>query len=197
MNAPFPEARPFDLPRFDGTGPLPARPVAPINSGSAESAPATADPASRAVTNAPAPPRRPDIAPQSNPDEEDDEPQWPRRTPQQRDLPMEPRVPEGPPFNGISTDPGTSIGCLPAELRKVLNALVSKYGGVHVTSTWRPVWRARRNSYHRRCQAVDFRIPGQSPRVVLEFVKTLPQTGGHKVYWNGLVHVDVGPWRTW
>ncbi len=163
--------------------------------------PATQDPAPRAVSDAPAPPRRPEIAPQSNPaDEEEDEPPvWPRRTPGQRDLPFDPRVtPDDTVIaSGVTTDPGTSTRCLPPALHSVLQALVKKYGAVRVTSTWRPSFRARRHSYHRQCKAVDFRVPGQSPRAVLAFVKTLPETGGHKVYWNGLVHVDTGPWRSW
>ena len=114
-------------------------------------------------------------------------------------MPFEPRItPPGDVIaNGISTDPGTSVACLPPPLKTVLNAVVKRYGAVRVTSTFRPAWRARRNSYHRRCQAMDMRVPGESPRAVLEFVKAMPETGGHKVYWNGLVHVDTGPWRSW
>jgi uncharacterized protein YcbK (DUF882 family) len=132
-------------------------------------------------------------------DEEDEEPVWPRRTPGQRDIPFEPRItPPGDVIaNGISTDPGTSLRCLPPSLHRVLDAVVQKYGAVRVTSTWRPAFRARRNSFHRRCQAIDFRVPGHGPRDVLAFVKSLNDTGGHKVYWNGLVHVDTGPWRSW
>jgi uncharacterized protein YcbK (DUF882 family) len=140
------------------------------------------------------------MAPLSNPEDEEEEPEpWPRRTQAQRNLPFEPRIvpPDDTIANGISTDPGTSIRCLPASLKRVLDQIVQRYGSVRVTSTWRPAWRARRNSFHRRCEAVDMRVPGQSPRAVLDFVKTLPETGGHKVYWNGLVHVDTGPWRTW
>jgi hypothetical protein len=185
VTPPFPPPRPFDLfiPGGTATRGLPRPTVA---------AP---------VANAPMPPRRPDIAPVSRPEDEEEEPDgaWPRRTPGQRSLDFEPRVtPKDDVIaNGISTDPGTSVSCLPAQLRLVLDRLVKRYGSVRVTSTYRPAWRARRNSFHRRCQAIDFRIPGQAPRTVLDFVKTLDETGGHKVYWNGLVHVDTGPWRTW
>lgn len=98
---------------------------------------------------------------------------------------------------GLSTDPGTSIECLPGSLRAVLNKVVTQYGAVRVTSTWRPPHRARRGSYHRRCEAVDFRVRGIGPYSVLGYLKTLHETGGHKVYPNGLLHVDTGPWRTW
>ncbi len=196
---PSPPPRPFDLQlpggALDRVGPRPA----PTNGSQPGADPA--DPAPKAVTNAPAPPRRPEIAPLSNAADEEEEPDatWPRRTPGQRDAPFEPRItPPGDVIaNGISTDPGTSVACLPPALRTVLDAVVKRYGAVRVTSTFRPVWRARRNSFHRRCQAIDMRVPGESPRAVLTFVKTLPETGGHKVYWNGIVHVDTGPWRTW
>ncbi|MCU0884670.1 MAG: D-Ala-D-Ala carboxypeptidase family metallohydrolase [Beijerinckiaceae bacterium] len=201
--APFPPPRPFDLfiPGGTATRGLPRPTVAPPSAQPTEAETPTADPAPRSVANAPVPPRRPAIAPVSRPEDEEEEPDgaWPRRTPGQRSLDFEPRVtPKDDVIaNGISTDPGTSISCLPAQLKLVLDRLVKRYGSVRVTSTYRPAWRARRNSFHRRCQAMDFRIPGQAPRTVLEYVKTLDETGGHKVYWNGLVHVDTGPWRTW
>lgn len=206
---PQPPPRPFDLRVFQGSGPVAPVPRPPEASPApgAVAAPTEeqpegrrADPPGRLVTGAPTPPQRPAIAPQSNPEDEEEEPQpWPRRTPEQRNLPFEPRIEPAPAVgvNGITTDPGTSISCLPPPLRRVLAAIVQRYGAAHVTSTWRPAWRARRNSFHRRCEAVDMRVPGQNPRAVLDFVKTLPETGGHKVYWNGLVHVDTGPWRTW
>lgn len=199
--APLPPARPFDLQAPGSSGPVqPSLPATQGGDGTQAPAPAQSDPPPRAAPGTPQPPRRPDTAPLSNPADEEEEPEgWPRRTPGQRGLQFEPRIepPATVPINGITTDPGTTIGCLPPPLRTVLNAIVERYGSVHVTSTFRPAWRARRNSYHRRCEAVDMRVPGHSPRDVLQFVKTLPETGGHKVYWNGLVHVDVGPWRTW
>ena len=211
VTAPFPPSRPFDLFIPGGTAtlglpsPTVAAPAAQQPAQTSAQTPAAEslppDPAPRSVVDAPVPPRRPDIAPVSRPEDEEEEPDgtWPRRTPGQRSLDFEPRVtPKDDVIaNGISTDPGTSISCLPAQLKLVLDRLVKRYGSVRVTSTYRPVWRARRNSFHRRCQAMDFRIPGQAPRTVLDYVKTLDETGGHKVYWNGLVHVDTGPWRTW
>ncbi len=202
--APVPPARPFDLFLPGGAAdrmPAPS-PGAPAEAAAPAQPDGGAQPQGRPVSDAPLPPRRPDApAPISNPADEEEEPDagWPRRTEGQRSAPFEPRItpPDDVIANGISTDPGTSIACLPAELKRVLDAIVKEYGAVRVTSTWRPAWRARRNSFHRRCQAMDMRVPGHSPREVLTFVKTLPETGGHKVYWNGLVHVDTGPWRTW
>jgi hypothetical protein len=127
-----------------------------------------------------------------------EERQWPFRLPWQRDDPAESApVDDTPTGPGITTDPGTSITCLPPRLKNVLNKVVAKYGSVRVTSTYRPAWRARRGSYHRRCEAVDFRVPGHRPGEVMGLIRTFEETGGRKVYWNGLIHVDVGPDRPW
>ncbi len=127
-----------------------------------------------------------------------EERQWPFRLPWQREDPAETApVDDTPTGPGITTDPGTSIDCLPPRLKTVLNKVVAKYGSVRVTSTYRPAWRARRGSYHRRCEAVDFRVPGHRPGEVMGHIRDWEEVGGRKVYWNGLLHVDVGPVRSW
>jgi hypothetical protein len=201
VTAPIPPARPFDLKVLPPTStPIPQQAV---RQGSA--APSSAQPSAAAtsqdppprLTAAPVPPQRPEPR-RSNPADEESEPVWPRRTPGQAALTYEPPTTPAPAVaTGVTTDPGTSVTCLPPTLKRVMAAVAQRYGGIHVTSTFRGAFRARRNSFHRRCMAMDFRVHGHSPRAVLAFVKSLPETGGHKVYWNGLVHVDVGPWRTW
>lgn len=104
---------------------------------------------------------------------------------------------EQPERPGLTTDPGTSIRCVPERLMRVVQQVIVRYGAVRITSTWRPAWRARRNSWHRRCEAVDFRVPGVHPRTVMAFIRDMPEVGGRKIYWNGLLHIDTGPVRTW
>ena len=130
--------------------------------------------------------------------DEDEGPEWPKLTPGQK-AGAEPQFDpdEKPEKPGISTDPGTSIVCLPPSLKAILNKIVDRFGAVKVTSTWRPPWRARRGSYHKRCEAMDFRVPGVRPRTVLDYARSLPEVGGNKVYWNGLIHIDTGPRRPW
>lgn len=173
-----------------------AQPVVPGTSESANAppAPSTAPPSADSFASR----LRGWLQSPRQPEEEDDE--WPRRTPGQQGLPdPEPAYDpnEKPDVPGLSTDPGVSTKCLPQVLQAVLQKVVTRYGAVKVTSTYRPIWRARRGSYHRRCEAVDFRVPGIRPGEVLALVKTYEETGGHKVYWNGLIHVDTGPYRTW
>lgn len=200
VRAPLPPERPFDL----------DLPVQPPLSPPASTQPGASLPASAAATTAPAsitiPPAA--AAPEAKPDgpdspaagepEEDEGPAWPQLTPGQK-AGAEPQFDpdEKPERPGISTDPGTSIACLPQVLKGILNKIVDKYGAVKVTSTWRPPWRARRGSYHKRCEAMDFRVPGVRPRAVLDYARSLSEVGGNQLYWNGLIHVDTGPRRPW
>jgi uncharacterized protein YcbK (DUF882 family) len=197
----------------------PTPPVRPAFASDTAAAPETAEPAAVAVQPVPAPivkpaggrqavaaaPPPPDTFASKlrnwfTPASADDEDEWPRRTRGQRaSLNTEPTFDpnEKPDRPGLSTDPGVSTRCLPAALQTVLQKVIARFGSVKVTSTYRPAWRARRGSYHRRCEAVDFRVPGVRPGEVLAIVKDYEETGGHKVYWNGLIHVDTGPFRTW
>lgn len=130
--------------------------------------------------------------------DEDQGPEWPQLTPGQKagaEPAFDPN--EKPDRPGLSSDPGTSVACLPRPLMQALQKISDRFGAVKVTSTWRPAWRARRGSYHKRCEAVDFRVPGARPRLVLDFARALPGIGGNKVYWNGILHIDIGPHRPW
>lgn len=184
MRAPLPPQRPFDLdlppPRRQPVIVIPAAPAP---------APAPAGPAAPASNAG---------APDAVEPDEDEGPEWPRLTPGQK-AGAEPLFDpnEVPDKLGVSTDPGTSIACLPQTLKAILNKVVDRFGAVKVTSTWRPPWRARRGSYHKRCEAMDFRVPGVRPRTVLDYARSLPEVGGNKVYWNGLIHIDTGPRRPW
>jgi hypothetical protein len=196
MRAPLPPERPFDLdlPAKPTAPPLVVPPPAPhaVAPVAVASPPALA-PAEPAQAN----PAGPDSPAVTEPDE-DEGPEWPQLTPGQK-AGAEPEFDpnEKPDKPGVSTDPGTSIACLPQTLKAILVKIVDKYGALKVTSTWRPPWRARRGSYHKRCEAMDFRVAGVRPRVVLDYARSLPEVGGNKVYWNGLIHIDTGPRRPW
>jgi hypothetical protein len=194
--APLPPTRPATLPkRAAGTDEDPAISIpeqpaiaAPVFNFPNLFAPSPATPNAAAPNVAP-----PTTTPHATPTDRE----WPTLTPAQRDNAETAPVDDTPTGPGITTDPGTSTACLPARLKSVLEKVAAKYGSVRVTSTYRPAWRARRGSYHRRCEAVDFRVPGHRPGEVLALVRTYPETGGRKVYWNGLIHVDTGPERSW
>jgi len=91
--------------------------------------------------------------------------------------------------------------CVPNKLKAVINEVSRRYGPVTVNSTHRSHSKNRRiggakRSYHLRCQAVDFRVRGDS-RKVMRFLRNHPHVGGLKRYRSGYFHIDTGPKRTW
>jgi hypothetical protein len=208
VRAPQPPQRPFDLdlagtpklpPIVVPPAPRPAQetPASPAVAETPPAAPSTETPAAGGTPASETPPAE-GTAPMADGPDEDEGPEWPKLTPGQKagaEPAFDPNEKADRP--GISTDPGTSTACLPQRLKLILGKIVDRYGAVKVTSTWRPPWRARRGSYHKRCEAMDFRVPGVKPRVVLEWARSLPEVGGNQVYWNGLIHIDTGPRRPW
>ena len=95
--------------------------------------------------------------------------------------------------------------CVPWSLKRVLRRVAHRYGDVIVFSTWRSPWHNRRvggasNSYHKTCQAVDFKVRGANMRQVYRYVKAQSAVGGHKLYparRGGHIHIDTGPRRSW
>jgi uncharacterized protein YcbK (DUF882 family) len=91
--------------------------------------------------------------------------------------------------------------CFPANLRSVLADIRKQFGStVVVTSGARGASRARKGSLHRSCKAADIRVPGASASAVAKFARAHPLVGGVGTYCGsrtGLIHVDVGPRRSW
>ena len=95
--------------------------------------------------------------------------------------------------------------CVPWGLKRVLRRVAHNYGDVTVFSTWRSPWHNWRvggagKSYHKTCQAVDFKVRGADMRTVYAYVKSQSAVGGHKLYSSsrgGHIHIDTGPRRSW
>jgi len=86
-------------------------------------------------------------------------------------------------------------GCFPARLKVILAHIARQTGRKPmITSGLRP---HAGKSQHTRCFAADFRIPGISERKILAAAASAPGIGGIGRYCNGIVHVDVGPRRSW
>ena len=94
-----------------------------------------------------------------------------------------------------------SSGCVPGQLRGVLNDLAGTFGPVTVTSTCRGRSQNRAaggagQSYHLSGEAVDFRVHG-SIGAVYAHLSASGSVGGLKHYGGGLFHIDTGPRRSW
>lgn len=86
--------------------------------------------------------------------------------------------------------------CFPGKLKAVLSHIARVVGRRPlVTSGHRS--NGRRGSYHRKCLAADIRVPGVSERRIVAAARSAPAIGGIGTYCNGIVHVDVGPKRSW
>ncbi|MEM6461590.1 MAG: DUF882 domain-containing protein [Pseudomonadota bacterium] len=92
--------------------------------------------------------------------------------------------------------------CVPRQLKRVLNRVADTYGPVTVHSTkrwWLENWMkgGAKNSYHLKCQAVDFSVSAD-PASVIAYLKAQPEVGGYSYYpSSGHYHIDTGPRRTW
>lgn len=91
--------------------------------------------------------------------------------------------------------------CVPGRLKSSLKKISRRFGTVTVYSTHRwPLENKRKGgkpkSYHLRCKATDFTVPG-NPSDVIQYIKTLRWVGGYSYYQKGFYHIDTGPRRTW
>lgn len=91
--------------------------------------------------------------------------------------------------------------CVPLRLKTILRLVSQKFGPVRIHSTHRwPAENKRKGgkpkSYHLKCKAVDFAVPG-NPRDVITFLKSRSEVGGYAHYPQGFYHIDTGPRRTW
>lgn len=97
--------------------------------------------------------------------------------------------------------PHAEAGCMPSQLRSLLNQIRSKFGPVQVISTHRPGARiagSGRRSYHASCRAVDFHPPRGKYRQVVAWLKR-NHRGGVGTYSCTLhhIHIDTGPRVRW
>jgi len=91
--------------------------------------------------------------------------------------------------------------CVPGRLKSVIAQVSRKFGPVVINSTYRSARKNRlvggkKKSYHKKCQAVDFRVRGRT-RGLTRWLARHPKVGGWKRYRSGFYHIDTGPKRTW
>jgi len=90
-----------------------------------------------------------------------------------------------------------NIACLQPELLRLVRIAGEHFKGTPViTSGQRD--RGRRGSYHRKCMAADFFVPGIERSVLAKYLRSLPEAGGVGTYCHTKsVHIDIGEPRNW
>lgn len=90
-----------------------------------------------------------------------------------------------------------NIACLQPELLRLVRIAGEHFKGTPViTSGQRD--RGRRGSYHRKCMAADFFVPGVERSVLAKYLRSLPEAGGVGTYCHTKsVHIDIGEPRNW
>lgn len=209
VDAPLPPPRPFfgapdpaAAPRAPATA-TPTPPAGPVPATPGLATPGPATPAPPAVADPVAPVEPPATA--ALPDEPEIE-----LTPNMRinSLPVvtqqtttaeieaeEARTPE-PTHVEKQTD-AVDIACLQPDLLKLVKQAGDHFGATPVITSGQRT-RGRRNSYHRRCMAADFFVPGIERARLAQYLRTLPGAGGVGTYCHTKsVHIDIGEPRNW
>ena len=90
-----------------------------------------------------------------------------------------------------------NIACLQPELLRLVRIAGEHFKGTPViTSGQRD--RGRRGSYHRKCMAADFFVPGVERAALARYLRSIPGAGGVGTYCHTKsVHIDIGEPRNW
>ncbi|PPD13721.1 MAG: hypothetical protein CTY25_10640 [Methylobacterium sp.] len=89
------------------------------------------------------------------------------------------------------------IACLRPELMALVRKAGDRFGATPIITSGQR-YRGRLGSYHRRCMAADFFVPGVARSDLARFLRSLPEAGGVGTYCHTKsVHIDVGEPRNW
>jgi hypothetical protein len=89
------------------------------------------------------------------------------------------------------------IACLKPELMAIVRKAGEKFGATPVITSGQRS-RGRGGSYHRRCMAADFFVPGVARAELARYLRGLPGAGGVGTYCHTKsVHIDIGEPRNW
>jgi hypothetical protein len=89
------------------------------------------------------------------------------------------------------------IACLKPELVAIMRKAGDKFGATPVITSGQRS-RGRAGSYHRKCMAADFFVPGVARADLARYLRSLPDAGGVGTYCHTKsVHIDIGEPRNW
>lgn len=90
-----------------------------------------------------------------------------------------------------------NITCLSPDLMKIVRKAGEHFKGTPVITSGQRA-SGRRGSYHRKCMAADFFVPGVERAVLAKYLRSLPEAGGVGTYCHTKsVHIDIGEPRNW
>jgi hypothetical protein len=89
------------------------------------------------------------------------------------------------------------IACIQPEVMKLVRLAGEHFGATPIITSGQRN-RGRRGSYHRKCMAADFFVPGIERARLAKYLRTLPGAGGVGTYCHTKsVHIDIGEARNW
>ena len=89
------------------------------------------------------------------------------------------------------------IACLKPELMALVRKAGDRFGTTPIITSGQR-YRGRLGSYHRKCMAADFYVPGVPRADLARYLRSLPEAGGVGTYCHTKsVHIDIGEPRNW
>ncbi|MCA3626263.1 MAG: YcbK family protein [Methylobacterium sp.] len=89
------------------------------------------------------------------------------------------------------------IACLKPDLMVLVRKAGDRFGATPIITSGQR-YRGRLGSYHRRCMAADFYVPGIPRADLARYLRSLPEAGGVGTYCHTKsVHIDIGEPRNW
>ena len=190
--APLPPVRPFAIERAPGVNTPRATPVAP------PPAVSVAPPPAAPPVSVPAPNESVPLAPSTPPDSPAVVASLPTTTQPATTEEIEAEEEKTPePMLVEKQTDAVDIACLRPELLRLVRIAGEHFKGTPVITSGQRN-RGRLGSYHRKCMAADFFVPGIERARLAKFLRSLPEAGGVGTYCHTKsVHIDIGEPRNW
>lgn len=197
--APVPPVRPFAI---EGSQGAPAARAAPAVTASPATPPppsvSVAPPPAAPPVSVPAPDQGVPLAPSTPPDSPAVVASLPTTTQPATTEEIEAEEEKTPePMLVEKQTDAVDIACLRPELLRLVRIAGEHFKGTPVITSGQRN-RGRLGSYHRKCMAADFFVPGIERARLAKFLRSLPEAGGVGTYCHTKsVHIDIGEPRNW
>ncbi len=198
--APLPPVRPFAIERAPGVNTPRTTPVVPATPPGPPAVPvvSVAPPPAAPPVSVPAPTEVAPLAPSTPPDSPAVVASLPTTTQPATTEEIEAEEEKTPePMLVEKQTDAVDIACLRPELLRLVRIAGEHFKGTPVITSGQRN-RGRLGSFHRKCMAADFFVPGIERARLAKFLRTLPEAGGVGTYCHTKsVHIDIGEPRNW